>query len=141
MRNDPSFYNCPGGAPSFGIWCLPLLFCIGIAALPSSLLMGFLYQRFGAGPAFTTGASLGASQPPCCSSCSAPRLLRLERACEQSPTLDPYKGHCEDLRGRSTVFRGESGRLKRFGAKSDLLSLHHPWRWRNSRILCLMEIT
>ena len=32
--------------------------CIGIAALPSSLLMGYLYQSFGAGPAFTVGAAL-----------------------------------------------------------------------------------
>ncbi|MBZ0169545.1 MFS transporter [Candidatus Methylomirabilis lanthanidiphila] len=32
--------------------------CIGIAALPSSLLMGYLYQTFGAGPAFTVGAVL-----------------------------------------------------------------------------------
>jgi MFS family permease len=32
--------------------------CIGIAALPSSLLMGYLYQTFGAGPAFTVGAGL-----------------------------------------------------------------------------------
>src|SRR5574337_392363 len=32
--------------------------CIGIAALPSSLLMGYLYQTFGAGPAFTVGAAL-----------------------------------------------------------------------------------
>ncbi len=43
-------------ASAFGVYH----FCIGIAALPSSLLMGFLYQRFGAGPAFTTGASLAA---------------------------------------------------------------------------------
>jgi MFS family permease len=35
-------------------------FCIGIAALPSSLLMGFLYQRLGAPVAFTTGALLAA---------------------------------------------------------------------------------
>ena len=41
-------------ASAFGVYH----FCIGIAALPSSLLMGFLYQRFGAGPAFTVGASL-----------------------------------------------------------------------------------
>ncbi len=32
--------------------------CIGIAALPSSLLMGYLYQHFGAGPALTVGAIL-----------------------------------------------------------------------------------
>jgi MFS family permease len=32
--------------------------CIGIAALPSSLLMGYLYQTFGARPAFTVGAAL-----------------------------------------------------------------------------------
>ena len=43
-------------ASAFGVYH----FCIGIAALPSSLLMGFLYQRFGAGPAFTVGASLAA---------------------------------------------------------------------------------
>ena len=41
-------------ASAFGVYH----FCIGIAALPSSLLMGFLYQRFGAGPAFTVGACL-----------------------------------------------------------------------------------
>ena len=29
-------------------------------ALPSSLLMGYLYQHFGAGPAFTFGAVLAA---------------------------------------------------------------------------------
>ena len=34
--------------------------CVGIAALPSSLLMGYLYQTFGAGPAFTVGAALAA---------------------------------------------------------------------------------
>ncbi len=43
-------------ASAFGVYH----FCIGIAALPSSLLMGYLYQRFGAGPAFTVGASLAA---------------------------------------------------------------------------------
>lgn len=43
-------------ASAFGLYH----FCIGIAALPSSLLMGYLYQRFGAGLAFTTGASLAA---------------------------------------------------------------------------------
>ena len=43
-------------ASAFGVYH----FCIGIAALPSSLLMGFLYQRFGAAPAFTVGASLAA---------------------------------------------------------------------------------
>ena len=43
-------------ASAFGLYH----FCIGIAALPSSLLMGYLYQRFGAGPAFTVGASLAA---------------------------------------------------------------------------------
>ena len=41
-------------ASAFGVYH----FCIGIAALPSSLLMGYLYQRFGAGPAFTVGAVL-----------------------------------------------------------------------------------
>jgi MFS family permease len=41
-------------ASAFGLFH----FCIGIAALPSSLLMGYLYQSFGAGPAFTTGAVL-----------------------------------------------------------------------------------
>ena len=41
-------------ASAFGVYH----FCIGIAALPSSLLMGYLYQRFGARLAFTTGASL-----------------------------------------------------------------------------------
>jgi MFS family permease len=35
-------------------------FCIGIAALPSSLLMGYLYQHLGAGFAFTVGAVLAA---------------------------------------------------------------------------------
>ena len=44
-------------------------FCIGIAALPSSLLMGYLYQSFGAGPAF---------QPSCSLSCSVLRLPRHE---------------------------------------------------------------
>jgi MFS family permease len=43
-------------ASAFGVYH----FCIGIAALPSSLLMGYLYQRFGALVAFTTGASLAA---------------------------------------------------------------------------------
>lgn len=43
-------------ASAFGVYH----FCIGIAALPSSLLMGYLYQRFEAGPAFTVGASLAA---------------------------------------------------------------------------------
>ena len=43
-------------ASAFGLYH----FCIGIAALPSSLLMGYLYQRFGARLAFTTGASLAA---------------------------------------------------------------------------------
>ncbi len=43
-------------ASAFGVYH----FCIGIAALPSSLLMGYLYQRFGAGIAFTTGAILAA---------------------------------------------------------------------------------
>lgn len=41
-------------ASAFGLFH----FCIGIAALPSSLLMGYLYQHFGAGPAFTVGAAL-----------------------------------------------------------------------------------
>jgi MFS family permease len=41
-------------ASAFGLFH----FCIGIAALPSSLLMGYLYQSFGAGPAFTVGAAL-----------------------------------------------------------------------------------
>jgi len=41
-------------ASAFGLFH----FCIGIAALPSSLLMGYLYQHFGAGPAFTVGAVL-----------------------------------------------------------------------------------
>ncbi len=31
---------------------------MGVAALPTSLLMGYLYQRLGAGLAFTTWASL-----------------------------------------------------------------------------------
>jgi MFS family permease len=43
-------------ASAFGLYH----FCIGIAALPSSLLMGYLYQSFGAGPAFTVGAVLAA---------------------------------------------------------------------------------
>lgn len=41
-------------ASAFGLFH----FCVGIAALPSSLLMGYLYQTFGAGPAFTIGAAL-----------------------------------------------------------------------------------
>ena len=41
-------------ASAFGLFH----FCIGIAALPSSLLMGYLYQSFGARPAFTIGAAL-----------------------------------------------------------------------------------
>jgi MFS family permease len=43
-------------ASAFGLYH----FCIGIAALPSSLLMGYLYQQFGAGFAFTVGAVLAA---------------------------------------------------------------------------------
>lgn len=43
-------------ASAFGLYH----FCIGIAALPSSLLMGYLYQHLGAGPAFTFGAVLAA---------------------------------------------------------------------------------
>jgi len=43
-------------ASAFGLYH----FCIGIAALPSSLLMGYLYQHFGAGFAFTVGAILAA---------------------------------------------------------------------------------
>jgi len=43
-------------ASAFGLYH----FCIGIAALPSSLLMGYLYQHFGAGLAFTVGAILAA---------------------------------------------------------------------------------
>lgn len=43
-------------ASAFGLYH----FCIGIAALPSSLLMGYLYQHFGAGLAFTFGAALAA---------------------------------------------------------------------------------
>jgi MFS family permease len=60
-------------ASAFGVYH----FCIGIAALPSSLLMGFLYQRFGAGPAFTVGASLAAL--------SALLLLILLRPSSHSP--------------------------------------------------------
>lgn len=41
-------------ASAFGLFH----FCVGIAALPSSLLMGYLYQTHGAGPAFTVGAGL-----------------------------------------------------------------------------------
>lgn len=41
-------------ASAFGLFH----FCVGIAALPSSLLMGYLYQTVGAGPAFTVGAGL-----------------------------------------------------------------------------------
>ncbi|CBE69165.1 Major facilitator family transporter [Candidatus Methylomirabilis oxygeniifera] len=41
-------------ASAFGLFH----FCVGIAALPSSLLMGYLYQTLGAGPAFTVGAAL-----------------------------------------------------------------------------------
>jgi MFS family permease len=43
-------------ASAFGLYH----FCIGIAALPSSLLMGYLYQHFGAELAFTVGAILAA---------------------------------------------------------------------------------
>jgi len=43
-------------ASAFGLYH----FCIGIAALPSSLLMGYLYQHVGAGLAFTVGAILAA---------------------------------------------------------------------------------
>jgi MFS family permease len=43
-------------ASAFGLYH----FCIGIAALPSSLLMGYFYQYFGAGPAFAVGAILAA---------------------------------------------------------------------------------
>jgi MFS family permease len=43
-------------ASAFGLYH----FCIGIAALPSSLLMGYLYQHFGAELAFTFGAVLAA---------------------------------------------------------------------------------
>ena len=43
-------------ASAFGLYH----FCIGIAALPSSLLMGYLYQHLGAGFAFTVGATLAA---------------------------------------------------------------------------------
>jgi len=43
-------------ASAFGLYH----FCIGIAALPSSLLMGYLYQHFGAGLAFAFGAALAA---------------------------------------------------------------------------------
>jgi MFS-type transporter involved in bile tolerance (Atg22 family) len=41
-------------ARAFGLYH----FCLGVAALPSSLLMGYLYQRFGAAPAFALGAIL-----------------------------------------------------------------------------------
>ncbi len=41
-------------ASAFGLFH----FCVGIAALPSSLLMGYLYQTFGAGLAFTIGAAM-----------------------------------------------------------------------------------
>jgi MFS family permease len=41
-------------ARAFGLYH----FCLGVAALPSSLLMGYLYQRFGAAPAFALGATL-----------------------------------------------------------------------------------
>ena len=44
-------------ARAFGLYH----FCLGVAALPSSLLMGYLYQRFGAAPAFTLGAILAAA--------------------------------------------------------------------------------
>ena len=43
-------------ASAFGLYH----FCIGSAALPSSLLMGYLYQHFGAEFAFTFGAALAA---------------------------------------------------------------------------------
>jgi MFS family permease len=36
-------------------------FCVGVVALPSSLLMGYLYQRFGPAPAFSLGAALAAA--------------------------------------------------------------------------------
>ncbi|HEX7596732.1 MAG TPA: MFS transporter [Polyangia bacterium] len=41
-------------ARGFGIYHL----CIGLAALPASILFGFLYQALGAAPAFLTGAAL-----------------------------------------------------------------------------------
>jgi len=41
-------------ATAFGLYYC----CVGVAALPSSLLMGYLYQGFGAAPAFTLGAIL-----------------------------------------------------------------------------------
>jgi MFS family permease len=41
-------------ARGFGVFHL----CVGLAALPASLLFGVLYQRFGAAPAFLTGAGL-----------------------------------------------------------------------------------
>jgi MFS family permease len=65
-------------ASAFGVYH----FCIGIAALPSSLLMGYLYQRFGAGPAFTVGASLAAL--------SALLLLILLRPSSHSPGTEVH---------------------------------------------------
>src|SRR6185436_2962436 len=41
-------------ARGFGAYHL----CVGLAALPASVLFGALYQRFGAGTAFLTGAAL-----------------------------------------------------------------------------------
>jgi MFS family permease len=39
--------------------------CVGLAALPASLLFGLLYQRAGAATAFLTGAGLAAAAIAC----------------------------------------------------------------------------
>jgi hypothetical protein len=52
QRSRQSPFPAERQASAFG----PYYVCIGIAALPSSLVMGYLYQRFGVGPAFRLGA-------------------------------------------------------------------------------------
>jgi len=54
QRSRQSLYPAERRTSALGLYH----FCIGIAALPSSLLIGYLYQQFGAAPAFTVGASL-----------------------------------------------------------------------------------
>jgi len=51
-----SVYPAERRISAFGLYH----FCIGIAALPSSLLVGYLYQHSGAGLAFTFGAVIAA---------------------------------------------------------------------------------
>jgi MFS family permease len=46
----------PPGARARGFGAYHL--CVGLAALPASVLFGALYQRFGAATAFLTGAAL-----------------------------------------------------------------------------------